>query len=346
MRKTTSSAATMPSSPSGLRTASWRAGNAMGSREQPPPELHWWARGRREVFSAVLARYLRPGDAQRVLDVGCGSGLNLPVLRPFGSVAAVDLSRTRLQFARGYNPGLLCQADIHRLPFASNSFDLVTALDVIEHSEVPTSILAEMRRVCAAGGKALVSVPAFQFLWGEHDFIAGHVKRYTSRELGREMNSAGFRILKMSYFNFFLFPPFAVFRWTKWRRLRRRFHRWNAAQPKREPRAAAISLMRRGYEANVHFKALVTEASAPDVGQAGSENRRRESPPRGRPGVLREIVRSRPAFVGQMSSDFGWISSGRWNRLLGAIFCSESLLLPFFSLPFGASILAVGEKER
>lgn len=140
--------------------------------------------------------------------------MNMKNLAKFGSVIGMDLSMDAIRYCQQIgNP--LCQGDMSNLPFQSNSFDIITILDVVEHLEDDLGALKEVYRICNNKGILLVAVPAFQFLWGEHDELAHHIRRYTLGELRKLVEESGFEILKISYNNFFFFPIGLVFRYLK-----------------------------------------------------------------------------------------------------------------------------------
>jgi SAM-dependent methyltransferase len=177
-------------------------------------DRHWWFVGRREVFLRVLDRHFRP-DAppdSSVLDVGCGTGTMLGYLSRYGSAQGVDASAEAVAFCHERGVDAVTQADGVPLPFEDGSFDLATALDVIEHVDGDGELLAELRRIARPRGMLLVSVPAYQFLWGPQDEISHHKRRYTARVLRRRMEDAGWTLERLSYFNTLLFPPIAAIR--------------------------------------------------------------------------------------------------------------------------------------
>jgi 2-polyprenyl-3-methyl-5-hydroxy-6-metoxy-1,4-benzoquinol methylase len=129
--------------------------HAMLSRD----DEHWWYRGRRLVLRAELERLpLEPGP--RLLDAGCGSGRTLDELARYGRVSGVDLSPDAVETARRRGHDDVQVARVEELPFADGTFDVVTCLDVVEHTPDDRATLAELRRVTRPGGLLLVTVPA------------------------------------------------------------------------------------------------------------------------------------------------------------------------------------------
>lgn len=169
---------------------------------------HWWFVGRRELFADLL-RELRPHPQWRVLEVGTGTGANLPVLNALGvqQVIGCDASEEALRYsARSYN-GPLAVADAVRLPFKDSSFDLLMAADVIEHLDDDRAALAEFVRVLKPGGAFILTVPAFPALWGPQDVVSHHRRRYQRQSFLELVTNARLRILTCFYFNYLLFVP-------------------------------------------------------------------------------------------------------------------------------------------
>lgn len=183
---------------------------------------NWWFVSRRRILAALLRKYWpRKNGPIRILDAGCGTGINLEFLTEFGTVTGVDSSDEAIRFCSLRNSKDARRADITALPFAADSFDLVTALDVLEHIENDVQALDELARVCRPGGWLLITVPVFPSLWGEHDEINQHVRRYIPRHMLDLLHRSGFEIRHKSFMNTWLFPV-ALF-WRSWRRLRRKF---------------------------------------------------------------------------------------------------------------------------
>jgi len=144
-------------------------------------DRHWWYVGRRRILEGVVDSLALPGGAE-ILDAGCGSGRNLEWLARFGAVTGLELSEDSLEYARRRAIGSVVAGSVEDIPLADESFDLVTSFDVIEHVD-DLRALRELHRLLRPGGRLLVSVPAYPFLWSEHDARNHHRRRYTTRAL-------------------------------------------------------------------------------------------------------------------------------------------------------------------
>jgi SAM-dependent methyltransferase len=171
-------------------------------------ETHWWFVGRRRLFGRELTRAGLPLDA-RTLDVGTSTGSNLRLLRDAGftRVTGLDLSLEAIRHCESKGFGPVRQGSICAMPFPDASFDLVLATDVIEHVDDDMLALSEVTRVLAPRGRVLITVPAFQSLWGLQDDVALHKRRYRLRPLLELVRRAGLRPRDAFYFNYLLFAP-------------------------------------------------------------------------------------------------------------------------------------------
>lgn len=176
---------------------------------------HWWFRGRRGIIEAVLREHLPPVAARRILDVGCGTGGNLPLLQGFGQVEGLEASeQARALCQRRMGASFVLHAGAVPQDLPAGPFDVVTAFDVLEHipdAELPGA-LRGIRDVLAPAGRLVLTVPAFRFLWSEHDEVHHHQRRYTVALLTEQLSAAGLRVRWVSYFNSVLFPPIAAVR--------------------------------------------------------------------------------------------------------------------------------------
>ncbi len=172
---------------------------------------YWWYRARSEMLRAALQPYV--GSAERLLDVGSADGPSVGWLTAPQKIS-LDLDPRGLQA-----PGGIC-GSVLALPFADETFDVVTAFDVLEHCQPEETALAELRRVLAPGGRLLLSVPAYRWAWSDHDVANGHHRRYTRPRAVAAVEAAGFEVLRATYAFGAVFPAFAAER-----ALRRMQHR-------------------------------------------------------------------------------------------------------------------------
>jgi SAM-dependent methyltransferase len=181
-------------------------------------DRHWWYRGRRRVLRAVLAELPLPPDP-RLLDAGCGSGATLDLLAELGRVSGVDASERAVDAARGRGHDDVYVASVEELPFPDDAFDLVTCLDVIEHTPDDVRRLRELRRVTKPDGHLVLTVPAYPSLWSAHDVANRHYRRYTRRALRAATSAAGWRTVRETSFNSLLLAPAAAVRLVRRRHL-------------------------------------------------------------------------------------------------------------------------------
>jgi SAM-dependent methyltransferase len=169
---------------------------------------HWWYVGRRRLVFDWLERALPEYPTARVLDIGCGTGFNLQALRALGlnGTIGLDISDRALTFCRGRGLHALVRGDAARPPFCPESFDIVLALDLIEHIEDDRAALDGLLRILRPGGRLILFTPAFSFLWSAQDRVSHHYRRYTAADLRRKLHAAGYAIEKLSYANTVLFP--------------------------------------------------------------------------------------------------------------------------------------------
>jgi SAM-dependent methyltransferase len=174
-------------------------------------EHHWWYRGRRLVVRTELDRLTLPQGA-RLLDAGCGSGRTLQDLAPYGEVHGIELDPDAAAFANSRGFGEVRVGRLEELPWEDDTFDLITCLDVIEHTPDDRRTLSELRRVSKPGGWLLVTVPAYQALWSLHDAANHHYRRYSRRSLRLAAVETGWTPRRMTSFNSILLPPAAAVR--------------------------------------------------------------------------------------------------------------------------------------
>ncbi|HEV2837592.1 MAG TPA: class I SAM-dependent methyltransferase [Pyrinomonadaceae bacterium] len=177
-------------------------------------ETHWWYVGRRRIIQTLVERICTSLNTPnpRILDVGCGTGGNLKVLSAYGRAEGVDISSQAVEFCRERGLDSVKLGAAEQLPYENSSFELVTALDVVEHLDDDVAGLREMRRVLRPDGRLLLFVPAFMFLWGVQDDVSNHRRRYTLPGLLKAVEAAGFSAEWASYANISFFVPVLVVR--------------------------------------------------------------------------------------------------------------------------------------
>lgn len=170
-------------------------------------QTHWWYVGRRAIIRKVLETLDLPGGAD-ILEIGAGTGGNLDLLREFGVVTAVEHDDYAREVA-ACKTGLILQKG--RLPndltYPDSAFDLICLFDVLEHVHDDRAALSKLRPLLKRGGRVMLTVPAYGWLWSLHDVELHHYRRYNLKQLSLVSAGSGFRVAKSSYFNTSLFLP-------------------------------------------------------------------------------------------------------------------------------------------
>ena len=186
---------TNPPEPTAPATPTAQPGSS--SLDQPD---YWWYRARADLLEVVLGPSL--GTPGRTLDVGSADGPSVGWMRGGHRHVTLDL------FPEGLLPGEGVCGSAMALPFRDEAFDVVAAFDVVEHCENDALAVSELARVLSPGGRMLLSVPAYQWAWSDHDVRAGHHRRYTRRRLVRLVEDAGLSVTRSTYAFTAVFPLF------------------------------------------------------------------------------------------------------------------------------------------
>jgi SAM-dependent methyltransferase len=172
---------------------------------------HWWFLGRRDM----IGRLMEGADRKtKILDLGCAGGSTITYLRGkgFSDIFGIDVSRTAVESCKEKGILDVSLMDARKLDFPDGSFERIIASDVFEHIDDDALALKNCFKALKPGGKLIAFVPAFSFLWSEHDVLNMHFRRYSKRGFLSALKSAGFEIEKSSYWNFSLFFPSVVLR--------------------------------------------------------------------------------------------------------------------------------------
>lgn len=176
-------------------------------------KTHWWFRARMNILSSIVKMSLNKDktDKLKILNIGVATGQTTRMLEQFGTVTSLEFDEDCCEYLRSKAGIDAIQGSVTDLPMEDNYYDLACAFDVIEHVEDDRKAIDEISRVLKTDGSIIVTVPAYMFLWSEHDVINKHFRRYTSRKL-KQLIEPKFDIKYRSYFNFILFPIILVAR--------------------------------------------------------------------------------------------------------------------------------------
>lgn len=217
-------------------------------------ERHWWYVARREILCGQLRQLRLPHDAE-ILEVGSGTGANLALLARFGRVTGLEMEQRAIGLARrSLGPRddirLLqgrCPEDLDRL---GQRFDLVCLFDVLEHIAQDRQALERLKSVLKPGGRLLLTVPAYPWMWGPHDEHFHHQRRYTKARLLGTCEDAGLTVAHACHFNTLLFPLALA------ERMREKWSGRRGAAT-RTPPSALNSLLARVFAAERHLLARI-----------------------------------------------------------------------------------------
>jgi len=174
---------------------------------------HWWHKHKQAVIHQFVYKYANKG---RVLDIGAGTGKMLSDLKAKGwEVSGIDREQEAIKWSKKRGIKLKL-ADIEKkLPFKKNSFDLILALDVLEHLDKDKNCVKEMNRVLEQNGLIIITVPVYQRLFDYWDKMLGHRRRYSKNSLRKIIKTNEFKIEFLSYFSMFILIPSVLVRLIK-----------------------------------------------------------------------------------------------------------------------------------
>jgi SAM-dependent methyltransferase len=170
-------------------------------------DKHWWYRARRKVLEALIERHAKPPANARILEVGCGTGHNLPMLERFGTVDAIEVDDAARVLAEKRLGRAISPAPLPELNGIERaSYDLIGAFDVIEHIADDHAAIAALAACLKPGGKLVIAVPAHPWMWSRHDELNHHERRYSKKALRALIEGSPLRLESVGYFNSILFP--------------------------------------------------------------------------------------------------------------------------------------------
>lgn len=182
-------------------------------------DSYWWLAGKYLLITKFLKKvldkqYKKSRKSLKILDIGCGPGNLSNNLSNIGKVFGIDVSLPTLRLCQKKYSNLI-NGKADELPIREGSFDVVILLDVLEHIADDVKVMKETYRILKPGGIVLITAPAYKILWGSHDEIYQHYRRYSLDEIKKVVRSAGFTIKKLIAFEFIFFIPLLLFRKIK-----------------------------------------------------------------------------------------------------------------------------------
>jgi len=172
-------------------------------------DTHWWFCGKRNLVKSCIK------NSGAFLDIGCGTGANIRefIKHSNSSISVgVEFSEDAIRICKERVKIPLVRCSAEHLPFKNSSFDTITILDVLEHLDNDMESMKNIMRILKPKGKLIISVPAHMFLWDDHDILLHHKRRYAMKELESKLKGVGFKITKISYWNFLLFPMAFIYK--------------------------------------------------------------------------------------------------------------------------------------
>lgn len=171
-------------------------------------EFYWWHKAKRQLVKQFLPRRKN----LKILDIGCGTGKLMEELKPYGKVWGIDASKQAIAFCQQRHLTRVYHEDFPKLKHVNTQFDVITCLDVLEHIANDTQALRMIKKLLKPHGRAIITVPAYQWLFSYWDTILGHQRRYGNTELEQKVKKANLAIVKLSFVYSFLLPLVIPFR--------------------------------------------------------------------------------------------------------------------------------------
>lgn len=172
---------------------------------------HWWFLGRRDIIYKLIKDYNRDSE---ILEIGCSGGVLLAFLQSkgFKRIYGIDIDENAIELCRQKGITSVQVARGEETGFKDQQFDMIIASDVLEHIQDENKTLFEWHRILKFGRSLIIFVPAFKFLWSKHDEVNHHYRRYAKSDIFKILERNGFKVERISYWNFTLFVPVSFIR--------------------------------------------------------------------------------------------------------------------------------------
>lgn len=172
----------------------------------------WWLNAKSEIVCSVINKFFKSKKNISILDLASGTGHLAKYLYNNGykNITVSDRSKTALKILKKKFSAVV-QINLPDQTPKSNKYDCILALDAVEHIQDDKATLNNIRVLLKKNGRAIITVPAFMFLWSVKDDVLEHKRRYTLPQLKSLLLDSGYSIEFISYYNFFLFLPAFVY---------------------------------------------------------------------------------------------------------------------------------------
>ncbi len=180
--------------------------------QQGEKELHFWYSARKNLIFNLLGLVFKNYEKNRlIINIGCGTGTELKIIKRFGNVIALDKNKNALNKVDKLKFKTI-QADIEKYELPREHYDAICCFDCLEHLENDQKVINNIYKALKPGGCFIFSVPAFQFLFSSHDIAMEHFRRYSKKEIKFKLKKANFQVARLNYWNTLLFPVIFVIR--------------------------------------------------------------------------------------------------------------------------------------
>ncbi len=176
---------------------------------------HWWYAGLHELVLGHIAREAKRLQRRlRIFDAGCGTGRLTALMSEYGEVEGCDVAEEAIHFCRERGMTSTFLADLNELQLASDTYDVITSIDVLYHSAIKSDIgvMARLHKALRPGGMIIINLAAHEFLRSSHDIAVHTRERYTMRQVTDRLNKAGFAVQFASYRLFLQLPLIFCYR--------------------------------------------------------------------------------------------------------------------------------------
>jgi len=177
-------------------------------------EAHFWFKAKQNLIFNLLNSIFPKNANQNILDIGCGTGAELEILKNFGNVTALDKEKNSLNLAKKYGVKIL-EGDIEKIELPNNYYDAICCFDVLEHLINDEKVIKKIYYSLKKDGYLFFTAPACPVLFGPHDIALEHFRRYKKNNLRDKLISAGLTVKKIGCWNFLLFPLIFILRIVK-----------------------------------------------------------------------------------------------------------------------------------